>query len=117
MRRKLQSLEEKRRTFTGFFERIGFKPGYRGRASTMTVLLVKVKDNKGRLMTDHLWFNYTKGFQELNLTRGEKIEFKARVKEYQKGSGDTVDYKLSNPSQIRKLSKTDSKPVVILRRK
>jgi hypothetical protein len=113
MRHKLESLEEKRRTFTGTFERIGYKPGYKGSASTMTVLLVNIRNKKDELMTKHLWFNYTKGFQELNLSMGDRIKFKARVKEYEKGSAGTVDYKLSHPTEIEKVPKPRS---VILRK-
>ena len=81
-------LEEKRRTFTGTFKRIGYKPGYKGRASSMTVLIVDIRNKKGELMTKHLWFNYTKGFQELNLTAwGIGLNLKLGSKNMRKAQG------------------------------
>jgi hypothetical protein len=116
MRRKLKEMEEKRCTFSGTFKRIGYKPGYKGHASTMTVLIVNVKNKKGKFITDHTWLNYTKGLQELNLSKGDEIEFKARVKEYKKGSKGNIDYKLSHPSQIKKIPKTESGTSITLRK-
>ncbi len=71
-------------------------------------------------MTDHLWLNYTKGFQALGqLTAGDKIQFEARIKEYWKGYvGNRTDefglplsmshpprkdYKLSHPTKIKRV--------------
>lgn len=104
MRTGLQAIEEKRQTFTGVFERIGYKPGYRGSASTMTVLVRNVRNKKGKFLANHVWLNYTKALQELNLDRGNRIEFQARVKEYRKGSKGSIDYRLSYPTQIKKIS-------------
>lgn len=61
-------------------------------------------------MTDHLWFNYTKGFKGLGeLKIGDVIQFNARVKKYYKGyfgyledvpRSQQRDYKLSHPTKI-----------------
>ncbi len=102
MRIRLQAIEEKRQTFTGTYDRVGNKPGYRGSARPMTVLLKDIRNNKGDFLTAHVWLNYTKRLQELNLSKGDKIEFQARVKEYRKGSG-TIDYRLSHPTQVKKI--------------
>jgi hypothetical protein len=105
MRARLQAIEEKRQTFTGIFDRIGYKPGFRGSASTMTVLLKDIRDKKGKFLTPHVWLNYTKRFQELNLSWGDRIEFQARVKEYRKGSNSSIDYRLSHPTQAKNFEK------------
>jgi hypothetical protein len=63
-------------------------------------------------VADHLWFNYTKGFQALGiLVEGDVIEFYARVREYTKGYVNyremiderEIDYKLSYPTKFRKV--------------
>jgi len=115
IRRILRKIEDERLTVTATFERIGYKPGYMGSASQMTILLVNVKDKKGKKLTDHLWLNYTKGFQELDLSMGDKVEFDARVVTYAKGKkADKTDYKLSHPTKMKKLKKEQK---VILRKR
>lgn len=102
MRARLQTLEERRQIFTGSFERVGYKPRYRGSASIMTVLIKDVRNENGKFLTAHAWLNYTKRLQELNLSWGDRIEFQARVKEYRKGNG-SIDYRLSHPTRVRKI--------------
>lgn len=113
MRKKLEQLEEVRDTFTGVFERFGVKNGWKGLAEP-TVLLKNIKNSKGKFMTEHLWFNLTKGFDSLGLEEGDLIQFDARVKSYVKGYRGfredvyrplEIDYKLSHPTKISILSK------------
>jgi hypothetical protein len=113
MRKQLKAVVEERKTFIGQFVRHGTKPGFEGRLPQPTLLLQKIKDAKsGKIMTDHLWFNYTNGFRALGrLTKGDKIKFDARVKEYIKGyvnyregtNTRRADYKLSHPTKISKV--------------
>ena len=111
MREELEQLEEMRATFTGTFVRTGVKNscGY----LKDTLLLADLKDEAGKNVTDHLWFNLTKGFAALNLVPGDIVRFDARVKEYVKGylgwrydADDKpieIDYKLSHPTKLTKL--------------
>lgn len=111
MRKNLKQLGEVRATFTGTFARIGTKSsfGY----SKNTLLLTDVRDSTGKIVTDHLWFNLTKGFAELSLVPGDTVRFDARVKPYEKGykgyrddvydSPIETDYKLSHPTKLSKL--------------
>ena len=81
-----------------------------------TVLLVDIKDEFDVILTDHLWFNYTKGFQDLGkLKPGDQIEFDARVAKYEKGYKGRdeflqlsrpveTDYHLSYPTKLKKIS-------------
>ena len=78
----------------------------------MTVLLVDVRDSDGNLVTDHLWFNYTKGFESLgDLQEGDVIRFDARVRPYVKGYVNQrayidereVDYKLAYPTKVARV--------------
>lgn len=111
MRKELEKIEEVRGTFTGVFVRKGTKNGYM--CIEETILLKDVKNSEGKLMTDHLWFNYTKGFQKLGtLKEGDVIQFDARCKSYLKGyKGYRMDvykplewdYKLSHPTKLKKL--------------
>ena len=103
---KVDSLTRHR--FYGTFERFGEKRGYR--FMERTVLLKDIKDENGNLLTDHLWFNYTKGFSKINLQQGCVVEFFARVDTYEKGYfgyrddiyyPPCVDYKLSRPTKIK----------------
>jgi hypothetical protein len=54
-------------------------------------------------MCDHLWFSLTKGFEKLKLTKGDVLQFDARIKEYQKGHKNS-SYKINNASKDFKLS-------------
>lgn len=99
----------RRERFSGRFKRFGTKPSYNGGVER-TVLLVEIKDSQGSFVTDHLWFNFTKGFQSLDLKEGDTVEFEARVSDYLKGyihdecvDERTVDYRLSYPTKIKKL--------------
>lgn len=111
MRKELKKIEEQRQSFTGLFSKYGLKTNFRG-PSTNTVLLVKIRNSQGSLICDHLWFNLTKGFENIGkLTEGDKIQFEARVKQYKKGYVNRragiderrIDYKLSHPTRIVKL--------------
>jgi hypothetical protein len=103
--------EGKRSLYTGEFVRTGLKHGYMG--DIVTVLLKDVRDESGRIVTDHLWFNMTKGFSQANLKAGDFVEFRGRVERYVKGYKgwrDDVydgpieeDYKLSFPTKVRKV--------------
>ena len=110
MRNELEKLEDVRDTFVGTFVKFSIKNGYKG--IERTVLLKDIKDVNGKILTDHLRFNLTKGFQELNLAENDTIQFDARIKEYEKGYKGyrediykpiEIDYKLSHPTKMRKI--------------
>jgi hypothetical protein len=118
MREALAQIENRRDTFLGTFVRFGVKGGWKG--PVPTVLLKEVKNENNETLTDHLWFNLTKGFEKLNLQEGDTVKFNARVKPYFKGylgyvddvddTDDTyyepleLDYKLSNPRKVQRVS-------------
>lgn len=114
MRKKLKELgSDKRHKFYAQFVRFGVKIGYKGPIAT--VLLKNVCDEYGDLITDHLWFNKTKGFTNLNLVEDDIISFDARVDAYEKGykgydcmkqldNPIEMDYKLSYPTHIQRVS-------------
>jgi len=108
MRRELAKQEGQRKRFRATFIRLGKKTNYQG-YSEETILLNRVIDAEtGTVVTDHLWFSYTKGFQDARMQEGDTIEFEARVKEYRKGyvnraygiNNRKQDYKLSHPTRI-----------------
>ena len=103
-----------RETFTGTFVRFGWKSGYKCPLETVLLCdVVQASTNKG--VTDHLWFNKTKGFAELDLQPGDIVQFSARVDEYEKGYKgyrDDVwdhpietDYRLTYPTKLKKVGK------------
>ena len=108
MRKHLESVKEQRKKFRAVFTRFGKKTNYHG-YSDQTVLLTNVRDAEtNKVVTDHLWFAYTKGFEKVVLTPGGAIEFDARIKAYKKGYVNrrygmverSIDYKLSHPTRI-----------------
>lgn len=107
MRAKLAGIEGVRTEFTGTFTRYGSKTAFRG-PPLKTVLLCDVRDAAGAVATDHLWFNFTKEFERLDLQPGERVKFAARSKAYWKGyqgegEGQSRDFKLSHPTKIRRV--------------
>jgi hypothetical protein len=111
IRKRLAAEEGQRKKFRAVFSRFGKKVNYQG-YSEMTVLLVNIVDaGSNSPVADHLWFSYTKGFENIKLTEGSIIEFEARVKEYAKGyvnkkygiNNRKQDYKLSHPTKIKLL--------------
>lgn len=112
MRKNLQKIgSDERHEFVGVFSRQGTKNGFKG--PVKTVLLIDVRTTDGKIVTDHLWFNMTKGFEILNLKEGDVIGFAARVSPYEKGykgSRDdiyepiSIDYRLSYPTKIHKMT-------------
>ena len=113
MREKLEQMgNEERHCFQGKFERCGYK-SFDDKYSP-TILLTDITDNEGNLVTEHLWFNYCKGFLALGqLEKGDKISFCARVAEYVKGRryDRSWDYKLSRPTKIKLLESSPRPPM------
>lgn len=108
MRKELAKEAGQRKRFRAVFSRFGKKVNFKG-YSEETVLLQHVVDiESGKVVTDHIWFSYTKGFEKIKLTEGIVLEFDARVKEYRKGyvnsrykiNNSKNDFKLSNPTRI-----------------
>lgn len=111
MRKHLEKKENIRSTFTGTFSRYGTKTNYKGYPER-TILLKDVMDWNGKIVSDHLWFNDTKGFQKLgDLEEGDIIQFDAGVKGYVKGFVNhrhgiderEWDYRLSHPTRMMRL--------------
>lgn len=116
IREELKKLNGQRRTFAATFERFGTKPGwntgYRQPPPVKTALLLHIIDVKtGGEVTDHLWFSVGKRFDALDLHRGDKVQFDARVSTYHKfhraefndeENFHYTDYKLSFPTQCKK---------------
>lgn len=107
-RKKLKKKYDKRQRFVGVFERTGMKSGYKSMLPTM--LLLDIRDYEtNEILTDHLWFNLTKGFESVDLHKGDVVSFDARVKSYWKGyqsydyySQKEMDYHLERPTKIKK---------------
>ena len=97
MRKKLKQLgSQKRHTFIGRFERVGYKKSYRYCRPTLLLTHVALAET-GELITEHLWLNYTKGFLDLGeLLTGDLLRFNGRVASYVKGyfgTSQKLDYK------------------------
>lgn len=122
MRVKLAKLgSDSRFTFQGQFARYGYKRATdrRGNEHYMPTLLLtnlQVQDgDRFNLVTDHLWFNLTKGFQELGLLNTDDVvQLNGRVNDYYKGyftSPKQHDIKLSYPSKIKLVNQRDIVPL------
>jgi len=108
IRKRLAAAEGERKKFHAKFSRLGKKVNYKG-YSEDTILLVEIKDvATNAVVAGHVWFSFTKGFENIKLTEGVEIEFEARIKEYKKGyvnkkigiNKRSIDYKLSHPTKI-----------------
>jgi len=114
MRTELIKLEGIRTRFRGDFVRFGEKPDYKG-GVLKTILLKDIRTiTNSKILTDHLWFNQTKSFSNLELYYGDSLEFDGRCVKYLKGYNGmrkevyyylTTDYKISHPTKIVKLTK------------
>jgi hypothetical protein len=111
MRKLLYAEKGLRKKFRAVFSRLGKKVSYKGYSET-TILLTTITDvETEKVVADHVWFAYTKGFEKANLTEGAVLEFEARIKEYTKGyvnkkygiNNRSTDYKLSHPTRINTL--------------
>ncbi len=111
MREGLKETDGKRLFFIGTFVRYGKKTDFKGYQKT-TILLKNIKNKSGKQVTDHIWFNQTMEFMQLEseIKEGTIVEFYARVKEYYKGYKGhredvdrplEKDYKLSHPTKIK----------------
>jgi hypothetical protein len=109
MRSRLANSEGTRKRYTATFLRTGKKKNYNG-YSEDTILLVDVREfDSNTVVADHLWFAYSKVFQDAQIREGMRIEFEARVKTYSKGyvnkslgmEQKKTDYKLSHPTKIK----------------
>ena len=88
------------------------------RISAFDVVFPDLIPNKGKVLNSisEFWFNYTKGFRDMekqqgDMEEGDVISFCARVKRYEKGycgrrfdiyKPIETDYKLSHPTKIQK---------------
>jgi len=109
MRKELAKEEGQRKKFRAVFSRLGKKTSYKG-YSEDTLLLKNIVDTEtSRIVADHVWFTFSKGFEKIALEEGVVIEFEARVKEYRKGyvnnqygiNKSAKDFKLSHPTKIK----------------
>ena len=109
MRKELAKEEGQRKKFQAVFIRLGKKTSYKG-YSEDTLLVKNIKDTAtNKIVADHIWFTFSKGFEKIELVEGVIIEFEARVKEYRKGyvnhqygiDNSNKDFKLSHPTKIK----------------
>lgn len=108
MRSELASREGERKKFKARFVRVGKKINYKGYSEDTILLSSVIEVETGAVVTDHLWFSYTKAFEKIRLEEGMIISFEARVKAYKKGYVNSalgvnkkrMDYKLSHPTKI-----------------
>ena len=100
MRTNLQGLAGRRVTLTAVFWQYGT---YRGNGCCgKSILLRHVRDLSGRLLADHIWINYTAGFDAAGeFCRGDIVRFVATVDEYVKGYlGEKIDDRLLRPPAV-----------------
>lgn len=119
MRTQLAKLgSDTRFAFRGKFARYGYKrnhdrSGFEHYVPTIMLTNVQVYTNdQWHDVTNHLWFNLTKGFAKLGLlAKGDLILFHGRVNDYFKGYFTQIaqhDFKLSYPTQIKYAKSKDN---------
>jgi hypothetical protein len=110
LRKELKKLNEKRVVFTAVVERFGKKNSWLGRQED-TILFKDVRFAANqKTATDHIWFTVGQTFSALDLKIGDKIQFEARIGEYEKGYVNhgwidlrQKDYKLNWPTKFQKI--------------
>ena len=119
MREKLKKIGgESRHTFNATFERFGTKRAFKG--PDLTTLLFRDVLCDGKIVSDHLWFTMTKGFEKCELNPGDVIQFDGRVGGYVKGyigprDDDEIDlnhpvaedFKIYRPTKISVVSRAE----------
>lgn len=114
MRTELQPLEGQKVQFVASFEKYGIfrSKGIIGRS----ILLRNLKTVRGRLLADHIWINYTAGFDAAGeFARGDLVRFTAWVRSYCKGyfgqriedrlaRKPGIDYRLAYPRNVEKIT-------------
>ena len=107
MRQELSKKLDKRLTFFAEVDRYGTKTNYKGYPEK-TICFRNVTFADGRKATDHIWFTMGKRLASLGeMEEGDKVTFEARVATYRKGyfkEGITIDYKLSNPTKLKRIN-------------
>ena len=113
VREALAPLQGQKSLWFCTFEKFGWKR-FRGRYVGKTLLFVNVRDKDGKVVTEHLWFRMSKGFEKLDLKKGDEVAFHARVDTYVKGyrrrnadgfrEGGVEDYHLEYPEGLVKLN-------------
>ena len=100
MRINFQGCVGRRMTFVGIFWKYGT---FSNRIGTgRTILLRSVKDINGHTFANHVWINYTAGFDAVGeFKTGDLVHFEATVSEYVKGyMGGKIEGRLKRPLQV-----------------
>ena len=100
MRINFQGCVGRRMTFVGIFWKYGAFSNRRG--TGRTILLRSVKDINGHTFANHVWINYTAGFDAVGeFKTGDLVQFEATVFEYVKGyRGGKIEDRLKHPLQV-----------------
>lgn len=73
------------------------------------VVLVEDVYWEGKLITGHIWLHRTRALKELQLEKGERIEFEARVEKYMKNvhiekqADIEADYGFKNIREVKRI--------------
>jgi hypothetical protein len=117
MRTSLSKNEGERKRFKGTFARLGKKKNFNG-YSEDTILLQNIVDiSDNQRVADHVWFTFTKTFEDADVRVGDIIAFDARIKRYTKGyvskglkmNKQTMDFKLSHPTKVEIVERSTSR--------
>lgn len=119
-RKKLVPFLNERHNFRGVFDKYGIKNTYVGK-KLVTILMLNISftDKPDDILTDHLWFNLTKGFEALKLRNGDIVEFNGTISTYPKGYSEDdeenpfrEDYNLKFPRKVIRIGNINNKPDV-----
>jgi len=99
MRINLEGLEGKRFPFTAIFWQYGFFRSARGVGRT--ILLRFVRNMDGKILSDHMWINYTPSFDAVGeFQQGDIVSFDASVGKYIKGYfGERIEDRINHPAR------------------
>ncbi|ANZ63636.1 hypothetical protein AYR62_05710 [Secundilactobacillus paracollinoides] len=91
-----------RHRFTGTFSRYGFKVAPYQSHAKPTLVLEGLRDETGKLVTDHLWLNLGLQFRRLgDLQAGDVLAFNGRVTSYVKKGIKVLILTIKRPHLVK----------------
>lgn len=105
MRKSLEKNLGQRKTYTATFLKYDEKRGaMRGgcmKTPNAFYILKDIKNEEGKIVTDHMWFTTTDIIFRLKLQSGDTVQFMAFVKKYRKGyQGPNLGIQIVKPSKL-----------------
>ena len=105
--------DNKVKKYKAVFDRVGYFT-HKDAMPSPTICLKNIVDESYNLIADHMWFRYSINFRKVGeLKKGDQLTFTAQTRSYYKGQAHSKkeDYKLTEPKNVRLISRQQLKPL------